>query len=361
MAYLKEDLIRDLQKFNTVAERLDFFKNSKEKHSHLFVDTAKEVITSLQIPIDIYKQFFEKKERTTEFRFWFLQYNASLVLENIKREINISQKLESPLRDQILKGEIKKITDVENKGEQLLEDGVVDIYVQQIDSKYIREIEYLRIKASYYKFNVLPSIDVDQEVVHVYATHIYLKHFLEKELQQFTGDILDVIALGKLEKEEKPRVVIQENENFVSLYEDHGLGFFDKPREQGLPIFESSSISLLCNLLKPYFSEQDFYYLESLLATAVQLPSKLFFLSEGNKLADVFWQLYENKLVFNCNKMQLEQWIALNFQYLERGNAKGFTLKYLNKIISTDRPTCKNQIVKIYNDTSTGKKLLKIT
>ncbi len=59
--------------------------------------------------------------------------------------------------------------------------------------------------------------------------------------------------------------------------------------------------------------------------------------------------------------MQLEQWIALNFQYLERGNAKDFTLKYLNKIISTDCSTCKNPIVKIYNDTSTGKKLLEIT
>ena len=101
--------------------------------------------------------------------------------------------------------------------------------------------------------------------------------------------------------------------------------------------------------------------MESLFETAVQVPSKLFFLSEGNKLADFFWQLYENKLVFNCNKMQLEQWIALNFQYLERGIAKDFTLKYLNKIISTDRPTCKNPIVKIYNDPATGKKLLKIT
>ncbi len=279
MSYSKEDLIRDLQKFSTVVERLDFFKNSKEKHSHLSVDTVEEVTTNLQIPIDIYKQFFEQKEKTTEFRFWFLQYNAMLVLENIKGEINITQKLESPLRDQILKGEIKKITDLEDRANRLLEEGVIDIYAEQIDSNYIKEIEYLRIKANYYKSNVLPSIDIDREVVRVYAIHIYLKHFLEKELQQFTGDILDVIALGKLEKEEETIVVVQENKNFVSLYEDHGLSSFAKPRERGLPIFESSSISPLCNLLNPYFSEQDFYYLESLFETAVQLPRKLFFLS----------------------------------------------------------------------------------
>ncbi len=281
-----------------------------------------------------------------------LEKLASSVLQTLKEEKNIEQKLQSPLRNQILKGEIKKITDVEDRANRLLEEGVIDIYAEQIDSNYIREIEYLRIKANYYRSKVLQSIDLDQEVVYVYATHIFLKDFLEKELQQFTGDILDIIALEQLEKEEP--IVVQPNANLVSLYEDHGLGSFSKPREQGLPIFESSSISSLCNLLKPYFSEEDFYYLENLFETAVQVPRKLFFLSEGNKLADVFWQLYENKLVFNCNKMQLEQWIALNFQYLERGNAKDFTLKYLNKIISTDHQKCKNPIVDISNDFSTN-------
>lgn len=290
-----------------------------------------------------------------------LEKLASSVLENLKEEIKIKEKLQSPLRDQILKGEIKKITDLEERADRLLEKGVIDIYAEQIDSNYSKEIEYLRIKANYYQSNVLPSLDIDLEVVHVYATHIFLKDFLEKELQQFTGDILDIIALKELEKEKKPKDVVQDNENFIGLYEDHGLGSFSKPRKQGLPIFESSSKSSLCNLLKPYFSEQDFYYLESLIETAVQVPSKLFFLSEGNKLADVFWQLYENKLVFNCNKMQLEQWVALNFQYLERVNAKIFTLKYLNKIISTNHQTCKNPIMVIYSDTSTGKKLLRTT
>lgn len=289
-----------------------------------------------------------------------LEKLASSVLKILKEEKNIEQKLQSPLRDQILKGEIKKITDIEDRANRLLEEGLIDIYAELIDSNYSKEIQYLRIKANYYQSNVLSSINVDQEVVHVYATHIYLKDFLEKELQQFTGDILDIIELEQLEKEE-PAVIAQPNENFVSLHEDHGLGSFTKPREQGLPIFESSSISSLCNLLKPYFSEQDFYYLENLFEIAVQVPRKLFFLSEGNKLADVFWQLYENKLVFNCNKMQLEKWIASNFQYLERGNVKDFTLKYLNKIISTDHQTCKNPILEIYNDTSTGKRLLKIT
>ncbi|WP_299187925.1 hypothetical protein [uncultured Aquimarina sp.] len=281
-----------------------------------------------------------------------LEKLASSVLQTLKEEKNIEQKLQSPLRNQILKGEIKKITDVEDRANRLLEEGVIDIYAEQIDSNYIREIEYLRIKANYYRSKVLQSIDVDQEVVYVYATHIFLKDFLEKELQQFTGDILDIIALEQFEKEEP--IVVQPNENLVSLYEDHGLGLFSKPREQGLPIFESSSIFSLCNLLKPYFSEQDFYYLESLFETAVQVPRKLFFLSEGNKLADLFWQLYENKLVFNCNKMQLERWIAINFQYSERGKVKGFTPKYLNKIISTDHQKCKNPIVDISNDFSTN-------
>ncbi|WP_027392488.1 hypothetical protein [Aquimarina latercula] len=290
-----------------------------------------------------------------------LENLASLVLESIKQEKNISQKLKSPLRDQILKGEIKKITDLEKKAEQLLENGVIDIYAEQIDSKYIREIEYLRIKANYYQSNVLPSIDVDQEVVYVYATHIYLKDFLEKELQQFTGDILDVIALENLEKEKEREPLVSDNGNHLGLYDDHGLPPFKENRKKGTPVFKPSIISSLCNIIELYFSEQDFSYVGLLLETAQNVPKKVVFLSEGNKLADIFWQLYENKLVFNCNKMQLEQWIVANFQYLDRSNAKDFTLKYLNKIISTDHQMCKNPILSIKSDSSTGEKLLKIT
>ena len=102
-----------------------------------------------------------------------LEKLAFSVLEILKEEKNIEQKLQSPLRDQILIGEINKITDIEDRANRLLEDGVIDIYAQPIDLKYKTEIEYLRIKANYYRSNVLPSIDTDQEVVIVYATHIF--------------------------------------------------------------------------------------------------------------------------------------------------------------------------------------------
>ncbi|WP_299216201.1 hypothetical protein [uncultured Aquimarina sp.] len=361
MAYPKEDLIKDLQKFSTVAERLDFFKNSKEKHSHLPVDTTEEVITSLQIPIDIYKLFFEQEENTAEFRFWFLQYNAKLIFEKVKRERSIDEKLLSPLRDPIIKGELKKIQNLEGTAEQLLLDGVIDIYAKEVHLQYQQEIEYLRIKANYYKSNVLPSIDWNQEVVRVYAIHIYLKEFLETELQQFTGDILDVIALEELEKEKAIPDNITDHTNLLGLHDDHGLAPYKENREQGLPIFKQSIILSLSSILQPYFSEQDFSFIELLFETAQNVQKKLVFLSEGNKLADVFWQLYENKLVFNCNKTQLEKWIATNFQYSERGKVKGFVPKYLNKIISTDHQTCKNPIFYIHNDFSSGEKLLKTT
>ena len=289
-----------------------------------------------------------------------LEKLASSALKILIEEKNIEQKLQSPLRDQILKGEIKKITNIEARAEQLLEDGVIDIYANQIDPNYSKEIEYLRIKANYYQANPLLSIDIDQSIVEIYAIHFLLKPFLEMELQQFTGDILDVIALQEIEQSKTESHVTKSASNkFLNDHDDHGLKPFKENRQIGLPVFKPSVISSLTVLLKPYFSEQDFAGLKILFATAEGGKTKLVFLSEGNKLADLFWQLYQHKLIFNCNKTQLEKWIASHFSYTEQGNEKGFSLKYLNKIISTDHQSCKNPIARIIEDPFTYKKLLK--
>lgn len=312
------------------------------------------------IPEPIYFNLIQPKLNDPELTYWFLLYNASLILEQIKTEKNIPQKLQSPLRDTILKGEIKKIQDIEDRAEQILIEGAIDVYSGSVPDQYQKEVEFLRIKANYYQVYPLSSIDSNQSVVYTYAIHILLKPFLEKELQQFTGDILDVIALQKIEQSTTEFHNVKYTvDKFLNDHDDHGLEPFKEYRQRGLPTFKPSVISSLTTLLKPYFSEQDFVRLQVLLATAQGLNAKIIFLSEGNRLADLFWQLYQQKLVFNCNKAQLEKWIASHFKYTERGSERDYTLKYLNKIISTDHQICKNPIIRIIEDPFTHEKLLK--
>ena len=287
-------------------------------------------------------------------------YNAQLQLEEIKLERKIAEKLNSPLRDQILEGEIQRIETVEEKAEMLLTTGVVDLFLDK-NEEYIWEKEYLRIKADYYKTNSLPSIEPDLFTVKVYATHVYFKEFLQYEKQQFSGDLTDVLALEELANKEQTgsNVSISDLDPQL-LYGDYvPKGSFAETRDFGIPIFKPEIIDSLFSILKDYFSEKDQLFLETLLLTGKGGPDKLLFLSKGNQLADVFWQLAENQLVINCSKAQLEAWIAQNFQYTDRRASKDFTLKYLGKIISTPHQTCQNPIIQLYKDPFTGDKLLK--
>ena len=356
-----DELQLQLEKFSSITEQLDYLKKIKEQSSLPLEEVYGEpVFTSLSIPEPLYLKFIKPSFNDPELTYWFLRYNASLILEQIKTEKNIAQKLQSPLRNTILQGEIKKIQDVEGRAEQLLMGGTIDIYSDLVPDQYKQEVEFLRIKANYYKTNPLLSIDTDQPVVEVYAIHFLLKPLLEKELQQFTGDILDVVALQEIEQSKTESHVTKSASNkFLNDHDDHGLEPFKENRQIGLPVFKPSVISSLTALLEPYFSEQDFAGLKILFVTAQGGKAKLVFLSEGNKLADLFWQLYQHKLIFNCNKTQLEKWIASHFRYTERGNEKNFTLKYLNKIISTDHQSCKNPIARIIEDPFTHEKLLK--
>ena len=352
-----------LRKFSSITEQLDYFKRIKKQSSVPLEELyGVSVFTSLIIPEPIYLKFIQPNLKDPELTNWFLRYNASLILDQVKTEKKIPQKLQSPLRDTILQGEIKKIQGVEDRAEQLLIEGTIDVYGDPVPDQYQKEVEFLRIKTNYYQVHPLPSIDSNQSVVYTYAIHILLKLFLEKELQQFTADILDVIALQEIEKSTTEFHNVKYTvDKFLNDHDDHGLKPFKENRQIGLPVFKPSVISSLTALLEPYFSEQDISDLETLFATAQGGNHKLVFLSEGNKLADLFWQLYQQKMVFNCNKSQLEKWIASHFKYTERKSEKDFTLKYLNKIISTDHQSCKNPIARIIEDPFTQEKLLKHT
>ncbi|MFD1141843.1 hypothetical protein ACFQ4C_12020 [Larkinella insperata] len=102
----------------------------------------------------------------------------------------------------------------------------------------------------------------------------------------------------------------------------------------------------LYEALSPYFQESQRDGLEKCLMGKGQDGNKLLFLEEGNKLADVFKQLYRENGFIGSSKKDVERWIERNFQYTEKDSAKDYTAAYLDKIISGSN-NCKSPILKI--------------
>lgn len=116
--------------------------------------------------------------------------------------------------------------------------------------------------------------------------------------------------------------------------------------KDSFPSFKKKYITDILNIFEGYFSKQHFGLLKALL-DGEQPSEKLLFKDNGNKLANVFRQLFEDQIITGCNKKELERWILQNFKYKYRGVQKDFTEHYLNDVISTEIKPCKNPIIGI--------------
>ncbi|AXE17220.1 hypothetical protein DR864_05465 [Runella rosea] len=115
-------------------------------------------------------------------------------------------------------------------------------------------------------------------------------------------------------------------------------------------VFRNEVITQIINILKVYFKEDaEKSELERILNNGNNADRKLFFLSNGNRLANLFKQLYEYEFIVGCDKKGLEKWIIDNFNYKHRGEIKSFTPDYIEKCISRDYYSCENPLIKIIN------------
>lgn len=110
------------------------------------------------------------------------------------------------------------------------------------------------------------------------------------------------------------------------------------------PIFKPESIQIIFDLLKDFFSKEHQTQLKHILETGNNASVKLTFLDTGNRLADFFKRYIENDNITGCTKKELENWIQTNFLFRHRGEIKPFKARYLNDIISTNKPLCKKPI-----------------
>ncbi len=191
-----------LSQLSTVTEKLDFWhgifntqiseplekinsENPFVREKLLFKLFGKgcKLISPLLIPETIYNSHFKDALKNPEFTYWFLKYNAANWLQITKELHNIDEKLNSPLALLHIEGELKEINDFEQRANQLLIDKKIDYYKEYSYSQHSKEIEYLRIRADYYKTHWLYFVQaIGNTTVTMYAKHILFKEYLQKEL-----------------------------------------------------------------------------------------------------------------------------------------------------------------------------------
>jgi hypothetical protein len=124
------------------------------------------------------------------------------------------------------------------------------------------------------------------------------------------------------------------------------------------PIFNHEAIETIFDLLKDFFSKEHQTELKRILQTGNDASTHLIFLDNGNRLADALKQLYKADYITGCQQNELEAWIQRNYCFRNRGEIKEYTLRYLNDIISTNKPPCKKPILKVAEDKTPGKNLI---
>ncbi len=124
------------------------------------------------------------------------------------------------------------------------------------------------------------------------------------------------------------------------------------------PIFSSSLVPQIFDMLKDFFAPDQQEEFLDLLKTGGDAKEHLLFLDSGIRLADAFKQLFDSNVIKGCQKKELEKWIKNNFHFRYRDNVKEFTIRYLSDVISTDSDRCKNPIFNVIREKVTGNCLL---
>ena len=114
------------------------------------------------------------------------------------------------------------------------------------------------------------------------------------------------------------------------------------------PTFKAETVMQLLELLKDYFTPEDYPKLKNLLLNNESPATPLIFRGFANQLADAFKQLFDANLIVGCIMADLERWLTPKFVYLANGTVpRELTEPYLNSIMSTKTRPCKSPILKI--------------
>jgi len=205
-----EEVNNELSSFETVADKLDYLKDLKEKYGGQYntiinsleteqkdyclnkIPSVKEIISNkvvspLEIPESIYVKHFKDGLNDPEFTFWFLKYNANERFQYTINSKDFQSKINSNLKETLLNSDLLEICQEEKRVKKLLLNKELKIIgIHPNSYKYYNEIALLRVlDGNYYKENSTEAI-TDGLEIHLYFKHMLLKPHLENLLKAKT-------------------------------------------------------------------------------------------------------------------------------------------------------------------------------
>jgi hypothetical protein len=174
----------------------------------------------------------------------------------------------------------------------------------------------------------------------------------EKSLVDLIWDI-DTLIKDKIPYEEFIKQLHSKAQTDQSYHEDQQASIAELPSgatKQVIryPNFKTGTATQLLDLLKDYFTSEEYSKLEKLLLNNEPPAAPLIFRGFANQLADAFKQLFDANLIVGCIMADLERWLAPKFLYLANGTApRDLTEPYLHSLMSEKTRPCKSPIIKI--------------
>ncbi len=158
----------------------------------------------LHIPYTIYSEFYKGWENDPDSSYLIFKYEAKLLFE-IQLRYKWQDLFTKTNSIQEIKRELNRLQQIEVKAYSLYDTRAIQTSIHnQIPrseyNKYRNEIEILRIKENYYKKNSIYATNYSRSInqnalVSLYSYHIYLKAFLETELNKLQQQ--STMSLGK--------------------------------------------------------------------------------------------------------------------------------------------------------------------
>ncbi|MCG2460389.1 hypothetical protein K8352_06490 [Flavobacteriaceae bacterium F89] len=208
-----DELIKELQNYNTISDKLDYLKSikeryydkfqsviegfSKEERIYYYTDNNRtqfwqsvfgncSPITPLSIQQPVFDRYFKNEQNNPEFTYWFLKYNSEQAFNLHINNEEFRNKINSDLKATFIEAELKQLNDFEAKAKKLLLNNELDIYrPHPNNNKYAKEVVLLRVlDGNYYKKNTLTTISNFGDEVQAYYKYKLLKAYLVSELNE---------------------------------------------------------------------------------------------------------------------------------------------------------------------------------
>lgn len=199
------------------------------------------------------------------------------------------------------------------------------------------------------KYNSLPNTDEKLKFLITVKHHISNLDYKSDSDSYFLNKIQALINYNKEIREFQGQSNNETEQQTATSTKENCCNFS--------PIFNTEHLDEIYIILKKYFNTEQHNLLYNLLKTGINTTEQLLlFLEDGNKLADAIKKLFDIGIIAGCKKVDIEHWIANNFQYRKNKIVTSYTENYIHRLISSTQYPCKNPINEIETLVETKKR-----